>query len=382
MRLAKIILGLTLLPGPAPLVPAQQPPLPPAPLQQRTSNPADTEAALREATRRNPQSFEAHYALGAFLAGHGTLAEAIAHLEQASRLQPGHYACGYDLALAWFKTGRLAEAAQKARELLARNNTAELHNLLGAVEEAAGNIDTAAKELQQAAEMDPTEKHVFDFGNVLLRYRAYDGALKILRYGVERYPRAARLKVAYGVALYSLARYDEAVETLCTAVDLDSTDSRALHFLGKMRDISPAMAVEVTRRLQNFARLYPQNASANYFYATSLWKASGQESEADLDEVERLLQKAVILDPRFHEAHFELGTLYERLGRDEDAIRHYQRAAQLNPDLDTPHYRLARLFQRRGQTEPARQAIQTYERLHKQSQSEKEATQPPALIVK
>jgi tetratricopeptide (TPR) repeat protein len=90
----------------------------------------------------------------------------------------------------------------------------------------------------------------------------------------------------------------------------------------------------------------------------------------------------VILDPRFHEAHFELGTLYERLGRDEDAIRHYQRAAQLNPDLDTPHYRLARLFQRRGQTEPARQAIQTYERLHKQSQSEKEATQPPALIVK
>jgi tetratricopeptide (TPR) repeat protein len=250
------------------------------------------------------------------------------------------------------------------------------------VEEAAGNIDAAAKELQQAAEMDPSEKNVFDFGNLLLRYRAYDGARKILRYGVERYPRSAQLKVAYGVALYSLAQYDQAVETLCEAVDLDPADSRALYFLGKMYDVSPALAAQVTSRLKNFVRQYPQNAAANYFYATSLWKGSGQEAETHLDEVEQLLQKAVTLDPSFHEAHFELGTLYERLNRDEDAIRHYRRATEIRPDIDGPYYRLARLYQRLGQSQAARTAIETYQRLHKQNQSEKEATQPPALIVK
>jgi tetratricopeptide (TPR) repeat protein len=347
------------------------------------ADPTSVEAALQHAIRQNPESFEASYALGSFYASQDRITDAVAHLEMACRMEPEHYACGYDLALVYFKSGDLPKARGQIHAMLLRHkDAAELHNLLGAVEEVAGDIDTAAKELQQAAEMDPSEKHVFDFGNILLRYRAYDGALKILRYGVERYPRSAQLKVALGVALYSLSEYKGAVEALCEAVDLDPADSRALYFLGKMHDISPEMAAEVTRRLKGFARLYPENASANYFYATSLWKGSGQEAEAHLDEVERLLQRAVALDPAFHEAHFQLGALYQRLGRYKDAVRHYRRVTQLQPDLDSAYYRLGRVYQRLGQTDLAREAIEAYQRLHQQIQSEKEAAQPPGLIVK
>jgi hypothetical protein len=40
--------------------------------------------------------------------------------------------------------------------------TAELHNLLGDVEERAGNRIGAAAAYQRAARMEPTEEHLFD----------------------------------------------------------------------------------------------------------------------------------------------------------------------------------------------------------------------------
>ena len=91
------------------------------------------------------------------------------------------------------------------------------------------------------------------------------------------------------MALYSLRRYDEAVERLCQAVDLDPRDTKALDFLGKMHDISPQYASHVAERLAHFVELYPTNAAANYYYALTL----GNRGES-------YLQKAVQLDPGFH----------------------------------------------------------------------------------
>jgi len=344
------------------------------------SDPAALELRLKEALRLQPEQFDSHFALGGFYVQQGRLEDALPHLEKAHGIDPSHYACGYDLALLYLKTQRLAEARNHIQQMLARKEVAELHNLLGAVEEQSGNIETAAKELQRAAEMDPSEKHVFDYGNILLRYRAYEGALKILRYGSETYPHSAPLKVGLGIALYSRGQYDAAVEVLCQAVDLDPSDPRPLDFLGRMYDVSAAMAAEVTRRLEHFARLYPNNATANYFYALSLWKGDRQESAADLAQVETLLKKAIALQPRFHEAYFQLGALYERQERYREAIQQYRRTVELQPDFERAYYRLGQVYRRVGETDPAREALATYERLHRDSQEEVEE-HPLELVV-
>jgi tetratricopeptide (TPR) repeat protein len=226
--------------------------------------------------------------------------------------------------------------------------------------------------------MDPTEKHVFDFGNTLLRYGASGKSLTILRYGVEKYPRSVQLRVALGAALHALRQYDEAVEALCQAVDLDPADSRALYFLGEMHDISPAMAGEVTRRLEGFVRLYPQNASANYYYAMSLWKGSGQEAQENLKRVEQLLLKAAALDEKMHQAQFQLGALDERLGRDQDAIRHYEKAVSIDPGYEAAYYKLGHAYRRTGQTDNAKKALATYQQLHQKSRANEEHQQPAA----
>jgi tetratricopeptide (TPR) repeat protein len=347
----------------------------PTPSAQPPDN-AAVEAALQQNLRNAPEQFAPLYALASFYARQGRLADAIPLLEKASAVSPEHYGCGYDLALAYLQSGASAKAREQIQAMLAREEKAELHNLLGAVEQAAGDPTAAAMQMQRAAEMDPSEKHVFDFGNILLRYGASEKSLTILRYGVKKYPRSVQLRVALGAALHALRQYDEAVEALCQAVDLDPADSRALYFLGEMHDISPAMAGEVTRRLEGFVRLYPRNASANYYYAMSLWKGSGQEAEENLKSVEEFLLKAAALDEKMPQAQFQLGALYERLGRDPAAISRYEKAVAIDPGYEAAYYKLGQAYRRAGQNDKAKEALAAYQRLHEKSRAKEGQEQP------
>src|SRR5205823_7189028 len=208
-------------------------------------------------------------------------------------ISPSHYVNSYDLALAYLQTQNLSRARQQIQEMLQRKDAAELHNLLGEVEAEAGDSATAAQEYQRAAQMEPNEKHLFDWGNELLLHRAYQPAIQVFSRGVEQYPRSAKLRIGLGIAFYSRSQYDDAVQFLCAAVDLDPSDPRPYSFLGKMYDISTTLAKEVTQRLSQFVQLYPKNAQANYYFALSLWKGQrGQDAQVDLHQVEALLKTA------------------------------------------------------------------------------------------
>jgi tetratricopeptide (TPR) repeat protein len=141
-------------------------------------------------------------------------------------------------------------------------------------------------------------------------------------------------------------------------VDLDPKDTKALDFIGKMYDVSPAMADEVTRRLAHFAALYPDNARANYYYALSLRQRTLNGGVSSDSDAKRLLIKAVAIDPQFADAHYELGVLYQDEGAVEKAILEYETAVRLRPGLKPAHYRLGRLYADRGQAELARREFQ------------------------
>ena len=228
------------------------------------------ELALREQVRLHPDSFEANHRAGEFYAHQGNLKSAIPYLQKAQRLEPEDYVNGYDLALACLESGALTDARNTIANLLKGQDRAELHNLLGDLEEKQGHIQQAAEQYEIAARMDPSEKNLFDLGSDLLLHRGFEPALKVFEFGTNRHPKSGRLRVGLGVALYSLGRYDKAIEALCQAVDLDPKDTKALDFLGKMYDVAPEQADNVTSRLARFAKLYPDNAGANYYYALSL----------------------------------------------------------------------------------------------------------------
>jgi tetratricopeptide (TPR) repeat protein len=325
---------------------------------------AAVERRLSDAVRRNPDSFDARYQLASFYLQQGRLPAALPHLERAAALDPAHYASGYDLALALLETGKLDEARAQVARMMSARDTAELHNLLGNVEERAGNAAGAAQEYQRAAQLAPTEAHLFDWGNNLLQLRAFEDAAQVFTSAIARDPQSARLHVGLGIAHYSRGQYDEAVKSFCRAADLSPSDPRPYQFLGEMYGVAPALGGEITRRLARFARAHPRNALAQFHYAMSLWKGRRADSPpADLRRVEALLRQAVALDPKLAKALLELGILLSDQKRYQAAIQELRRATQLEPDLAQAHYRLAQAYQRTGQHALAAKELEIFELL-------------------
>lgn len=318
---------------------------------------------IREATN-NPRSFAPNRKLAQFYLHRNEIAKALPWLKKAERTDPTNYDNSYDLALALIVTKDLAGARRLVGAMLARQDRGELHNLLGDVEEASGDFDTAAREYEKAARLDPSEKNLFDLGSDLLRHKATEPALTVFQYAAPLFPKSARMQIGYGIALYSSGQYKQAVETLCRAVDLDPKDTKALSFLGGMYDVAPELSDEVTRRLAHFVELYPRSAAANYYYALSLRRRNLEPGlGANEQKVEALLKKAVALDPKFADAHYQLGLLYTDEEQIKPAIRELEAAVRLRPELKNAHYRLSRLYAQEGRADLAQKEIEIFRSL-------------------
>src|SRR5690242_18120539 len=252
-------------------------------------------------------TFKDDHRQGEFYAQKGDFKSAVTYLRKAYQADPTDYDNAYDLALALLETNATGDARQVIEALLKQHDKAELHNLMGEVEERDGHTRQSAEQYEMAARMDSSEKNLFDFANELLLHNGAQPALKVLEFATGKYPRSARLRVAVGVAQYSLGRWDQAVDALCQAVDLDPRDTGALEFLGKMQGIAPSKADEVASRLALFARRYPDNPAANYYYALTLRQSStATDGTARNGEAEKLLLRVTRLKPDWPEAHYEL----------------------------------------------------------------------------
>lgn len=324
--------------------------------------PADVERRLLDAVRRTPDAFAAHHALGEFYLHAGKVAAAIPHLERARALDPAHDANGHDLALAYLETGRLDAARDQVRRMLAAKETGELLNLLGDVEARAGDFTAAAVGYQRAAHLQPIEEHLFDWGDNLLRLRAYDDAADVFTASIRRHPASARLHIGLGIAHYSRGRHEDAVASFGQASDLAPADPRPHVFLGEMYGVAPAQSAEITRRLERFVGLEPRDADGQYYYAMSLWRGP-DPGAADLRRVEALLRRAMALDARHSKARLQLGILLSEQRRWREAIAPLRAAVALAPTLAQGHFRLSQAYRRTGQTALAEQSLATFEKL-------------------
>lgn len=325
------------------------------------------EAQFKKAVELDPRNFDANHNLGESYVRSGKVAKAAPFLEQAQRIDPSSYDNGYDLALAYLLTGRLANSRQLVQDLLKLKNTAELHNLLGEIEEKDGKFVTAANEFELAAHADPSESNLFDWGSELLLHRTLGPAVEVFQQASERYPGSARLAIGLGMALYARGNYDDAVKSLLRGADLNPSDPDCYLFLSKAYNSSPGQAGEVIERFRRFAQLQPRNGRAQYYYAMSLWKGKRAEDPGlDLLQIEGLLKTSLTLDPKAAETHLQLGNLYFDQNEYAAAIPEYEKARDLDPGLADVRYRLGQAYVRIGQKDRAQEEFAIYQKIREQ----------------
>jgi tetratricopeptide (TPR) repeat protein len=320
-----------------------------------------------EAVQLAPTNFDTNHNLGEAYIHAGTVAKAIPFLEKAQHINPAAYDNGYDLSLAYLVTGHVPESRGSVESLLKQKETAELHNLLGQIDEKDGQFVAAANEFETAARMEPNESNLFDWAAEFLLHRTLDPAVQVFEQATARFPDSPRLMVGLGMAYYARGNYDDAVKAFIRGADLNPSDERCYKFLARAYDSSPSQAGDVIERFRRFAELQPNNGQALYYYAMSLWKGKrAQDPDLDLKQIESILKRAIAADPALAEAHLQMGNLSSDQGNFAAAIPEYRRALELNSDLADAHYRLGQAYVRTGQKEIAQEQFHVYQQLRAQ----------------
>jgi tetratricopeptide (TPR) repeat protein len=139
--------------------------------------------------------------------------------------------------------------------------------------------------------------------------------------------------------------------------------------LGLIRNSLIGSSDGFAERMERFARLQPENAWANYYYAIDLRQAMPSKAQS-------LLEKAVSIDPGLGDAWLELGILFADRGNFSQAIRAWQSA--IAAGVIEAHYRLAQAWRRTGEPEKAEAEIERFEQLSTQS-AEKEERERAAI---
>ncbi len=324
---------------------------------------AEQAPSTQDAPSCNSPSFRENFQHGEELLHQQRADTAIPYLEKARQLCPSDYVAGRELVIAYGKTGLTQKARAVADEIFREHEVAELHSLLGELYADRGDPRSAAEQYQRAAQLNPSEDNVFDFGASLLKFEG-DSALRVFRFGVQQYPNSEKIHLGLGSALYGQGLTDEAVAEAFRASDLKPDDPKPMEVLGEMAHIPAALAAPIVERFSSLHTRYPRNARLAYYYAMALsGRWSGVPAAAPA-RVMDLLKTATELDPSFAEAQFQLGEFYQEQDRPLDALHSYERAAKLDPEQESYHYRLALAYKKCGYAAKYREEMTIYQKLH------------------
>ncbi|WP_375771746.1 zinc-ribbon domain-containing protein [Archangium gephyra] len=271
-----------------------------------------------------------------------------------------------------------AQAAQKKdsaeaidtlnRVLKTKPDLARAHHALGNLYQAGGKADEAAKAYEAALKADDTHlSSSVELAAVelLLRKDAQKGlaaaelALEEKSQAQMSAPELSRARTFKGIALYQLARLDDAEKELRAALEKDANAlilksylARVLQAQRKFADALPFHEAVAKAEPQNLeatdgyistlvtlgkiedaqklveeaAKRFKDNARIEYLYGR-VDEASDSNSSA-----EEHYTRALKADEKLVEAHVALGRLQLRLRRNEQAKARFEAAAALAPD--------------------------------------------------
>jgi tetratricopeptide (TPR) repeat protein len=226
---------------------------------------------------------------------------------------------------------------------------ADIRNLLGKAYEADGQILKTISELQEAIRLKPgDESYYFDLLQVLLSHYNFEAAIQVGELGRKTFPGSAQLALATGVAYFGQNRSDAAIGAFLEAIDLAPDVEQPYLFLARLLTEAHERLQAILQRAVDDQHRNP-GSDIGYFLHARVLMFQSQEP----DEAEILLRKAITLDGKYWESHFDLGVLLANRHAWQEAEKEFRRSTELNPKDPASHYRLFRALVALGRTQEA-----------------------------
>jgi len=282
----------------------------------------------------------------------GDLVSARTNLEAASRLTPRDGRVWVALSQTYWRLHKDTEAEDAAGKAaaFAPEDPVVLQSLAIYYSETNQTLKAAQAEAKYSAKLpdksDARERAIelyFEAARPLLDQQKFAEAVVVLKESVARLAKSAQLELALGVAYYGLRRFDDAADAFLRTIEIAPETEQPYTFLGKILDQIPNRLPQVTERFAAYESAHPESAAGYLLHAKAL-DAQSLAPETAL----RLLEKSIAMGAGDASAHFEAGTVLDRLQRFADAAAEFKRAAELAPSDPAAHYRLARDYDRIG----------------------------------
>jgi Tfp pilus assembly protein PilF len=209
------------------------------------------------------------------------------------------------LAQREYRAGRLAEAAEAFRKILAiRPEVAEVHNDLAVILALDGKLDLAAAQFEGAIALKPSLPDVyFNLGKVLNDLGRFDEAAARFEQAIALRPDHVEAYNNLGVVLRNQRKLGEAVARFEQAIALRPDYAEAIHNLGNTLWKQDKFE-EAAARFEQVLTLKPDYAEAH----NSLGIMLAQQGE--LERAGKRFEQAIAVRPGYAEAQVGMATCY------------------------------------------------------------------------
>jgi predicted Zn-dependent protease len=287
---------------------------------------------------RFPQSAEAYHLMGLLQKALRQTDDAQQYWRKCLELAPDHTRARVGLARAIMDQGNDQMAAETLKEGLAAGYASpDLYATFATSLINLGKFDEAGELLNQGAAAFPEAPKIWMLlGQSQVQRGEFSQAETSLRKAIELAPRYTDAYYALATACARLGKREEAAEFRKRFGELRARDRE----LQDQRVMIPDL--ETMR----------ERAAATLCGAGTVYLGSGDRAEG-----ERLLLRAMAVDPEFSETYKALASLYQGEGEIADALVAVRRLIELEPENVVNYINAAGLSMRLGDTASAEQTL-------------------------
>jgi tetratricopeptide (TPR) repeat protein len=185
-----------------------------------------------------------------------------------------------------------------------------------------------------------------------------DLAERELRAASQNDPRNPRAFYYLGRLLYTRNLFDEAIETTRKAIDLDPDFIRSWDNLG--------LCYEAIQKDAEAEKAYMTGITKQRISGSAVeWPALNLGilllRRGDAVRAKEYFQEALKINANSAEAHFRLGSVFEREANLNAALEQYRKAVECDPKLAKAFYRSALIYRKLGKEAEAKEKFRAYQ---------------------
>lgn len=326
---------------------------------------------LLRALDQEKLSPKAQFTLGLALAKHELYQQAVPYFQAVSGKYPESYDAAFNLAICLVQAKEFPKAIEVLRSLAGRGRkTAELDNLLAEAYEGNNQIQEAINALREATQLAPEDEDSYvDLATLCTTYEAYALGLEVIEVGLHHHPQSDRLIFQRGVIHAMQNQLDLAEPDFQLAAKLAPEKNLSYVAMGvsymQSGDLPKAIAA-----LRQRTRQKPNDATLHYLLGEALVRSGAAPGDSEFSEAKVSLEKSVRLNPKFAPAQVNLGKIYLKENRLDDALSHLEQARALDPKDKAAYSQLAVVYRRKGKPEIAKTMLTQLNQLNDQERQE------------